>query len=205
MEDTNIKGMKDDNNISQNSTSEISDSSENKKAHKGHTGLIVLGIITILMAGGAAWLAYQLADKQKQNEELLELAELDKQEMAMQYKDFDAQYEMLQSQLSNDSLIAQIEQERRHTQQLLEELERTKATNAVEIRRLKAEIASLRKVLQNYIMQVDSLNRINQTLTEENTQMKQQVTQANTKINNLSNERNELRDKVDIAAQQEGT
>ena len=115
MEDTNIKGMKDDNNISQNATSEISDSSENKKAHKGHTGLIVLGIITIIMAGGAAWLAYQLADKQKQNEELLELAELDKQEMAMQYKDFDAQYEMLQSQLSNDSLIAQIEQERRHT------------------------------------------------------------------------------------------
>ena len=205
MEDTNIKGMKDDNNISHNATSEISDSSENKKAHKGHTGLIVLGIITILMAGGAAWLAYQLADKQKQNEELLELAELDKQEMAMQYKDFDAQYEMLQSQLSNDSLIAQIEQERRHTQQLLEELERTKATNAVEIRRLKAEIASLRKVLQNYIMQVDSLNRINQTLTEENTQMKQQVTQANTKINNLSNERNELRDKVDIAAQLDAT
>ena len=112
---------------------------------------------------------------------------------------------MLQSQLSNDSLISQIEQERRHTQQLLEELERTKATNAVEIRRLKAEIASLRKVPQNYIMQVDSLNRINQTLTEENTQMKQQVTQANTKINNLSNERNELRDKVDIAAQLDAT
>ena len=145
MEDTNIKGMKDDNNISHNAASEISDSSEDKKTRKGYTGLIILGIITILMAGGAAWLAYQLADKQKQNEELLELAELDKQEMAMQYKDFDAQYEMLQSQLSNDSLIAQIEQERRHTQQLLEELERTKATNAVEIRRLKAEIASPRK------------------------------------------------------------
>ena len=52
MEDTNIKGMKDDNNISQNSASEISDSTEDKKTRKGYTGLIILGIITILMAGG---------------------------------------------------------------------------------------------------------------------------------------------------------
>ena len=84
MEDTNIKGMKDDNNISHNAASEISDSTEDKKTRKGYTGLIILGIITILMAGGAAWLAYQLADKQKQNEELLELAELDKQEMSVE-------------------------------------------------------------------------------------------------------------------------
>lgn len=178
---------------------------EGKKARKNYTGMIILGIAVILLAAGVAWLAYQLVDQQKENEELLELAELEKQEMATQYKDFDAQYEMLQSQLSNDSLIAQIEQERRHTQQLLEELENTKATNAVEIKRLKAEIASLRKVLQSYIMQVDSLNRLNQSLTEENTQMKQQVSQANTQISTLSNERNVLRNKVDIAAQLDAT
>ena len=178
---------------------------EGKKARKNYTGMIILGIAVILLAAGVAWLAYQLVDQQKENEELLELAELEKQEMATQYKDFDAQYEMLQSQLSNDSLIAQIEQERRHTQQLLEELENTKATNAVEIKRLKAEIASLRKVLQSYIIQVDSLNRLNQSLTEENTQMKQQVSQANTQISTLSNERNVLRNKVDIAAQLDAT
>ena len=120
---------------------------ESKKARKNYTGMIILGIAVILLAAGVAWLAYQLVDQQKENEELLELAELEKQEMATQYKDFDAQYEMLQSQLSNDSLIAQIEQERRHTQQLLEELENTKATNAVEIKRLKAEIASLQAQL----------------------------------------------------------
>jgi DNA repair exonuclease SbcCD ATPase subunit len=125
--------------------------------------------------------------------------------MASQYEEFDLQYEMLQSKLSNDSLIAQIEEERRHTQQLLEELERTKATDAAEIKRLKAEIASLRKVLQNYIMQVDSLNRINQTLNEENTQIKAKMNEAKTQISHLSNERNELRDKVDIASQLDAT
>ena len=175
---------------------------------KSPIGLIALGILVALIAIAAAVLVYhQLYTKPllAENEDLKELAELEKQEMESQYRDFDLQYEMLQSQLSNDSLIAQIENERRHTQQLLEELERTKATDAAEIKRLKAEIASLREVLRSYIMQVDSLNRINQSLNEENTQIKEQISVANTQITNLSTERNELKDKVNIAAQLDAT
>lgn len=175
---------------------------------KGTTKLILLGVVVALIAIAAALLVYHnLYTKPllEENNDLKELAELEKQEMESQYKEFDVQYEMLQSQLSNDSLIAQIENERRHTQQLLEELERTKATDAAEIKRLKAEIASLREVLRSYIMQVDSLNRINQSLNEENTQIKEQITQANTQITNLSTERNELKDKVNIAAQLDAT
>lgn len=175
----------------------------NKK--NNHKGTIVLAIIVALLAIGAGVLAYMLVDQQKQNEELQELAEMDKAEMEDQYKQFDIQYGELQSKLSNDSLIAQIEDERRRTQQLLEELENTKATDAAEIKRLKAEIASLRKVLQHYVMQVDSLNRLNQTLAEENTQIKAQVREANNQISDLTGERNQLRDKVDIAAQLDAT
>ena len=181
---------------------------EIQEQKKSNTLLIAIGIVVALIAIAVAVLTYhQFFTKPllQENEELKELAELEKQEMESQYRDFDLQYEMLQSQLSNDSLIAQIENERRHTQQLLEELERTKATDAVEIKRLKAEIASLREVLRSYIMQVDSLNRINQSLNEENTQIKEQISVANTQITNLSTERNELKDKVNIAAQLDAT
>lgn len=156
--------------------------------------LVVLGIVT-----------YMLTEQRGANAELQELAELDKQEMADQYREFDIQYGELQKQLRNDSLIAQIEEERRHTQELLEELERTKATDAAEITRLKKEIASLRKVLQSYIMQVDSLNRLNQTLTQENEEMKVQVSEANTQIDNLRTEAGQLKDKVSIASQLDAT
>ncbi len=181
---------------------------EIQEQKKSNTLLIAIGIVVALIAIAVAVLTYhQFFTKPllQENEELKELAELEKQEMESQYRDFDLQYEMLQSQLSNDSLIAQIENERRHTQQLLEELERTKATDAAEIKRLKAEIASLREVLRSYIMQVDSLNRINQSLNEENTQIKEQISMANTQITNLSTERNELKDKVNIAAQLDAT
>ena len=175
---------------------------------KNATRLIILGILVALIALAAAVLGYHYFYTKpllEENEELKELAELEKQEMESQYRDFDVQYEMLQSQLSNDSLIAQIENERRHTQQLLEELERTKATDAAEIKRLKAEIASLREVLKSYIVQVDSLNRLNQSLSEENTQIKAQVAEQSTQISTLSTERNQLKDKVNIAAQLDAT
>jgi flagellar basal body-associated protein FliL len=179
-----------------------------QQGKKHSTLLIIIGVVVALIAIAAAVLTYHhfyTKPLLQENEDLKELAELEKQEMETQYRDFDLQYEMLQSQLSNDSLIAQIENERRHTQQLLEELERTKATDAAEIKRLKAEIASLREVLRSYIMQVDSLNSINQSLHEENTQIKEQISVANTQITNLSTERNQLKDKVNIAAQLDAT
>ncbi len=175
---------------------------------KSGAGLIALGVVVALVAIVAAVVGYHYLYAQpllKENEELKELAELEKQEMEKQYREFDLQYEQLQSTIKNDSLIAQIEEERRKTQQLLEELERTKATDAAEIKRLKAEITSLREVLKNYIVQVDSLNRLNQSLNEENTQIKAQMTEANVRITNLSTERNELKDKVDVAAQLDAT
>lgn len=183
-------------------------SQEQQPAKKSSATLIITGIVVALIALVVAVLGYHFLYAKpliQENEELKELAELEKEEMVSQYRDFDAQYEMLQNQLSNDSLIAQIEDERRRTQELLEELERTKATDAAEIKRLKAEINSLRAVLRSYIMQVDSLNRLNQSLNEENTQIKEQISVANTQISNLSTERNQLKDKVNIAAQLDAT
>lgn len=166
---------------------------------------IIFGIIIALLLAGLGYVAYMLQEQKSANEELQELAELDKLEMEDQYRQFDIQYSELQKQLKNDSLIAQIEEERRHTQELLEELQRTKATDAAEITRLKKEISSLRKVLQSYIMQVDSLNRLNETLVAENTEMKEKVVEQNTQISNLRTEASTLKDKVDIAAQLDAT
>jgi hypothetical protein len=167
--------------------------------------VFAIGCVVAVLVVTAVLLTYMLAEQKQMNEELQELAELDKLEMEDQYREFDLQYGELQKQLRNDSLIAQIEVERRHTQQLLEELKNTKATNAAEITRLKKEIASLRKVLKHYIMQVDSLNKLNKSLVTENTKIKERYRAARTEINAISNERNELKDKVSLAAQLDAT
>jgi hypothetical protein len=176
------------------------------------TIISVIAIIAIAAIGTAIYLYSryndfnsQIEEQKKANLELQELAALDKAEMEDQYKQFDIQYRELQKQLKNDSLVAVIESERRHTQQLLEELKRTKATDVAEITRLKKEIANLRNILKGYIVQVDSLNSLNKALTAENQNIKQQYNEATTTITKISTENTNLKDKVDKASQLDAT
>ena len=107
----------------------------------------------------------------------------------------------MKTQITNDSIIAQLTQEQLRTQQLLEELRRVKSDDAKEIARLKRELATVRAVLRDYIMQIDSLNRMNQNLLAENTRIQNEYDEATRQIEGLSSEREELTERVAMAAQ----
>ena len=59
----------------------------------------------------------------------------------------------------------------------------------------------MRAVLRSYVMEIDSLNRLNQNLTKENTRIKGEYEAANRQIEGLSTEKANLSEKVAIAAQ----
>lgn len=163
--------------------------------------LIPLILIILLLVGGIAWLYISL-DKQKQEkEEMIQLAELDKKEMENEYQQFAQQYSEMKTQINNDSIVAQLTQEQEKTQRLLKELQETKSTDAREIARLKKELATVRAVLRSYVIEIDSLNRLNQNLTAENTRIKGEYEQASRQIEGLSTEKESLSEKVAIAAQ----
>ena len=111
--------------------------------------LIPVVIVGILLVAGIAFLAIRL-DKQKQeNREMQELAELDKKEMENEYQQFANQYSEMKTQITNDSIVAQLTAEQEKTQKLLEELRQVKSSDAREITRLKKELATVRAVLRN--------------------------------------------------------
>ena len=130
---------------------------------------------------------------------------MDKLEMQNDYEEFARQYEELQTQINNDSLIAQLEKEQKRIEELQEELRRTKSNDAAEIMRLKQELATLREILRQYIMQIDSLNHLNQQLNQENQSLRTQNAQAQVHITNLTTEKETLTDKVAIASQLDAT
>lgn len=164
--------------------------------------LIVLGTILILALVGVTVL---LISEKKTNKELVLEFNLDKEDLENQYTDFAKQYDELKLTVSNDSLSTLLDQEQVKTQRLLEELRTVKTSNASEIRRLKNELASLRKIMIGYINQIDSLNR----LTAEQKVIIADVTQkynaASRQINNLSEEKKSLNKKVTLAAQLDAT
>ncbi len=167
--------------------------------------LIPLLVVILALAAGSAWLFLSLQEQRQVNQDMQELAELDKQEMENEYERFALQYSEMKTQINNDSIIQQLTEEQMKTQQLLEELKRVKASDAREIARLKKELATVRAVLRDYVLQIDSLNRLNESLKQENTTVKAELEQRTQQVAGLSSEKASLSQKVAIAAQLDAT
>ena len=167
--------------------------------------VIPLVIVGLLLIGGIVYLAINLIDQKQANKDMQELAELDKKEMENEYQMFADQYSELKTQINNDSIIEQLTQEQMKTERLLQELKSVKASDAREIARLKKELATCRAVIRSYVLEIDSLNRLNQNLAAENTRMKGQYADATRQIEGLSADKQSLSEKVAIAAQLDAT
>lgn len=164
--------------------------------------LIIIGIVLILALVGVTVL---LISEKKTNKELVLEFNLDKEDLENQYTDFAKQYDELKLTVSNDSLSTLLEQEQTKTQRLLEELRTVKSSNASEIRRLKNELASLRKIMIGYINQIDSLNRLTAHQREVIADVTQKYNAASRQVSNLSEEKKNLNKKVTLAAQLDAT
>ena len=169
------------------------------------TIIFIAVTIVVLLLAGMGYLIYSLNKSNEENMQMLELAEMDKREMENEYENFARQYNEMKTQVNNDSLMAQLEQEQQRTQELLEELRRTKSNDAAEIARLKKELATMREVLKSFVAEIDSLNRLNEQLLGENENLRQQQVQQQQQISSLSEEKESLSDKVAIASQLDAT
>ncbi len=163
--------------------------------------LYALLAAVVCIIGIMIFLIISLNHSNEQNKQMLELVEMDKREMENEYENFARQYNEMKTQVNNDSLMAQLEREQQRTQELLEELQRTKSNDAAEITRLKKELATMRQVLKSFVAEIDSLNRLNTQLSNENQNLRQQQVAQQQQITTLNEEKETLTDKVAIASQ----
>lgn len=162
---------------------------------------IVLIIVACLLLATIITLGLMLAQSKQQNSEMQELFAIEKEELESEYSSFALQYDELKVRITNDSLQYKLEQEKLRTQQLLEELKQTKADNAAEITRLKKELKTVRAVLRSYVIQIDSLNAINEGLKKENKRVTEKYREATKTIDALSTAKEELSQIVTLASQ----
>lgn len=163
--------------------------------------IIPIVVVGLLLIGGIGYLTMSLQKEKQANKEMQELAEMDKKEMENEYQQFADQYSEMKTRINNDSIIAQLTREQERTETLLKELKSVKSNDAREIARLKKELATCRAVIRSYVMEIDSLNRLNQNLTAENTRVKGQYEEATRQIEGLNSDKASLTEKVAIAAQ----
>ena len=163
--------------------------------------IIAVSVLVIALVG----ITYLLFTEKQNNRGLVEEFALEKEDLENEYTRFAKQYDELKLTVSNDSLSVLLEQEQIKTQRLLEELRTVKSSNATEIRRLKKELSSLRKIMIGYINQIDSLNKLTNQQKQVIAEVTQKYNAASRQINNLSEEKKNLNKKVTLAAQLDAT
>ena len=163
--------------------------------------IAAVAILVIAIIG----ITYLLFTEKQANRELVQEFQLDKEDLENEYSQFVQKYDELKFTVTNDSLAQLLDQEQLKTQRLLEELRTVKSTNATEIRRLKKELATLRKVMIGYINQIDSLNKLTEQQKLVIADVTKKYNQASQQISNLSEEKKNLNKKVTLAAQLDAT
>lgn len=106
---------------------------------------------------------------------------------------------------TNESLQSELALAQTKVKDLILEVGQIKEVSYGQIAQYRQEVTTLRNIMKNYIFQVDSLNRRNELLMAENSQVKQNFAEAASKNLQLEEEKGHLQEKIKMAAQLEAT
>ncbi|MBZ4677020.1 MAG: hypothetical protein JG782_1640 [Anaerophaga sp.] len=168
-----------------------------------HTNQKKFYIFLSILGGLLAIIAALYISQSMEMKEVVEEMTKEKEILTEEYQELALGYDSLKS--TSDTLNTMLEKERQKVEHLIEEIKTIKATNASKIREYRKELSTLRGVLKSYIVQIDSLNRINEELKKENKEYQQRYTRIESSYKELEGEKSELEEKVEIASRLETT
>ena len=124
-----------------------------------------LKTVMYVLAGVAVLLAVALIFIWSQKSSLIRYLEVEKQDLTAQMENLQNDYASLSSDY--DSINSQLDTSRAEVANLLERIKKTDATNRAKMRQYEKELGTLRSIMRNYIVQIDSLNTLNHKLTAD--------------------------------------
>ena len=97
---------------------------------------------------------------------------------------------------NNDTLNAKLLGEQEKIAQLLDQMKKFRDNSYAEINRYKREIGTLKNVLRSYVVQIDSLNQLNQKLAQENTEVRKQMNWVRERNQKLENQQKDMKEVI---------
>lgn len=178
--------------------------------------LIVAAFVVVVFLLGVLFFSLLSRERRHLDKEKKELVEMERakmqEELSMLEEEFGIQAQKIRGasgygenrlHIVSDSLLDQLGEAQAKINRLTEELRAVKDTDAKRINELSQEITSLRKVLRSYVEQIDSLQRINTELREENQKMSDHIEATEAETRKLAGEKSSLTAQVARAARLE--
>lgn len=164
---------------------------ENKKDKIFVTSLGILGFILITLTIIFIFVKIE-------NNKYIDEITAEKDSLNIELNTLSGEFKNLET--DNDTLKIKLEDEQEKIALMLEKMRVFRNNSYAEISRYKKQVNSLRTVLRSYVVQIDSLNKLNKALTAENLEVKKQMFWAKDRANKLSEEKAKMAKKLSIAA-----
>jgi hypothetical protein len=155
---------------------------------------IAMIFTTVILAAALIFLVVMYFDQKNKMVEIETVLTQEKDSLANELRLMVHGYDTLKT--DNDTLMSNLQREKKRIQQLLT----LNASNVQLVKKYRAEIGTMREIMKGYIVQIDSLNTLNQQLVAENTGIKQQITEVQNTNVELTKVKEELTSKVTVAA-----
>ncbi len=118
----------------------------------------------------------------------------EKELLEQELTDLSQNYDDLKT--SNDTLNEKLLLEQEKIATLLDKMKKFRDNSYAEINRYKKEIGTLKTVLRSYVVQIDSLNQLNQKLTQENTEVRKQMSWVRERNQKLENQQKDMKEVI---------
>ncbi|HBC79940.1 MAG TPA: hypothetical protein DCZ51_15010 [Bacteroidales bacterium] len=155
---------------------------------------IAMIFTTVILAAALIFLVVMYFDQKNKMVEIETVLTQEKDSLANELRLMVHGYDTLKT--DNDTLMSNLQREKKRIQQLLS----LNASNVQLVKKYKAEIGTMREIMKGYIVQIDSLNTLNQQLVAENTGIKKQITEVQNTNVELTKVKEELTSKVTVAS-----
>jgi len=166
------------------------------KDKKNNLIVIILSVLLIVLASLFFW-----QRSSYRTDAILIRAEKDS--IASELSRMAIGYDSIRSE--NDSLNQTISFAQTKVKDLLLEVGQVKSVSYQQITKYREEVTTLRNIMRNYIIQIDSLNQKNQRLMSDITNVKQEVTEVKSANQQLESDKKKLEQTVNLAAQMEAS
>lgn len=155
-----------------------------KQANSLRTTMYIMIVVAVLLALALAFIWYQKSH-------LVKALNTEKDDLTQQMVTLQNDYANLNSDY--DTINTQLDSSRAEVSSLIDRIKQTDATNRTKIRQYQKELGTLRSIMRNYIVQIDSLNTLNHKLTadaaaarKEAAESKRANQELSSKVENLS-------------------
>lgn len=152
--------------------------------------LIIIGCLAVVLI---LLFIFFLVER-SENKEHMAAIHQEKEMLEQELTDLSHNYDDLKT--SNDTLNDKLLQEQEKIATLLDQMKKFRDNSYAEINRYKKEIGTLKTVLRSYVVQIDSLNQLNLKLTQENSEVRKQMSWVRERNEKLENQQKDMKEVI---------